>query len=405
MFRDPATDQAYLVTSPSNTRQSVVSSPSFTATDLPGAWPLQSGRRYGGAGLGPDGTLCVKNFENLPGGAYTTNTNTVYMCGKNNGGTWTWNQLVTHYLGVRHAYDYIFPGAINNYAGFVAVAQRDTLANSDGYPNVASGFYMFNGVKYYSTGYDSNATWTEHYIAAPIDDPFKVNTTTVPTKRPTDAFIDSHGYLITSYYITYPDDPSLNGEYVVVTDVHGTILLEKKWSFLQPYGKTIIFEDGGQQLWLIWLNRGSRATQLQVFPIERITSPTFDLNVTDTSGTDVSAAVGSSAIGGTIYLTRERSGTSVSNFVEGLMPMCGEFPDLAGSCNASTLRKIYYFRLRLPGSGIAPPSSAPVITPVADVTPSKTPVLGPGTPQVSAAQFFAIQFDLLVLITLLVTIF
>ena len=116
LLREPTTDAAIVVAWPGSV-PTVHVSPSFSGSVVPGTWqtlPNQA-HNYSGIGIGSDGTLCMKvHYDRNIKGKYTVDTETQYVCGRRKDGAWSWHPQVKQYIGLRHAYDYILPGAFGD---------------------------------------------------------------------------------------------------------------------------------------------------------------------------------------------------------------------------------------------------------------------------------------------------
>ena len=343
LLRDPVSDRAHVITSPNSVR-TVYSSPTFAPVVLPGAWPFSSNasRQYSGAGIGADGTLCFKGYEEAATSPVENLTTRVgYLCGKMSpAGTWTWNAKVEREIGPRYAYDYVFPGVQGGFNGFLATAQRDVHKIAAGWPNSLDN-YIFDGVRFYKTGYASSADWLQSEIVP--QNPPSMTATVAPIQRQYDAYVDSQNRVTVISFREDPADATVRGFYVTVADMNGNVLLNKKWN-LPTYGYVRLFESANNKLWLLWSNSDASATQIFLYPVTVAMAPAFDLQIE--AYTDLSSAAAPYRMRANVFLTVPRGGNQKNNFVDGLMVACGtSYP---AACSGQD--KILYFRIRLPGS-------------------------------------------------------
>jgi hypothetical protein len=341
LLRDPVSDRAHLITSPNSVR-TVYSSPSFAPVVLPGAWPFSSNesRQYSGAGIGADGTLCFKGYEEEATSPVENLTTRVgYLCGKMSpAGTWTWHAKVNRDIGLRYAYDYVFPGVPAGFNGFVATAQRNSHKIASGWPNALDD-YVFDGVRLYKTGYTSDASWRQSEIVPAY--PPSATATAAPVQRQYDAYVDSQNRVTVLSFREDPADASVRGFYVTVSDMNGNVLLNKKWN-VPTYGNVRLFESANNKLWLLWSNSDGRATQIFLYPVTVVMAPAFDLQIS--AYTDLSSAAAPYRMRANVFLAVPRGGNQKNNFVDGLMVACGTtYP---AACSGQD--KILYFRIRLP---------------------------------------------------------
>jgi len=181
-----------------------------------------------------------------------------------------------------------------------------------------------------------------------------VGATAAPMAKLQDAYIDSKGRLFASNHKEDPTDATVYGTYLTVTDPAGNVLFSGKWgSNLQTYGSVRIFEDGKNRLWLLWSNRGSRSSELLLYPIIETASP---LKFTLGAYTDLSKLTFPYALDGTIFMAANRGGNTPGQYVDAIMNACtvpyvsGQLYVNANCYNAdgSGLQRIAYMRIHLP---------------------------------------------------------
>jgi hypothetical protein len=351
LLRDPVTDQAYVVAWP-NSVPTIYASPSYAPVTIPGTWESMSpnSRHYGGVGIAPDGTLCIKASVELPTSVPTTSTNTVYECGKHVSATggWSWQPQVTHYIGLRHAYDYLFPGGFGDASQLVATAQYDLYKDAAGLPNLNTS-YVFNGLRFYATGVGSAASWYQSDPAAPLSEP--VTTVNAPVERPMDNFIDSQRRIWNLYSLSDPSNLTPAGIYLSITDSNGSVIYKQKLA-LPTYGYARHVEDAKGRHWLLYTNQGSQATQFQLYPVT-VNATATPMTVTLGAMVDLSRSVAPYSIQAEPLLSVQRGGQTVGNVLEGEFAACqGTYvsgQSLVCSPNGTTnTQRIFHFRVRLP---------------------------------------------------------
>lgn len=340
LLRDPVSDRAHVVTSPNSVR-TVYSSPDFVPAMIPGVWPFSSNaaRQYSGAGIGQDGTLCYKAYDEGVSVIENANTLISYICGRlNAAGSWKWNAKVDQYIGQRYAYDYLFPGVQAGIDGFVATAQRDVHKIAAGWPSAVDN-YVFDGVRLYRTGYASNAGWSQSEIVPAS--PSLATAPVAPVQRQYDAFVDSGNRMHVITFREHPADARVRGFYITVSDMSGTVILNRKLN-VPEYGFVRLFESSNGRLWLMWAGGDTNATQLFLYPVTVSLSPVFDLLL---SGyTDLSAVVAPYRLQANMFFAVPRGGNQKNNFIDGMVVACGTA--LPAACGGKD--RIFYFRLRMP---------------------------------------------------------
>ena len=354
MVRDPNTDGVYVVAWP-NSVPTVYALPTGTSTVIPGIWQnlTWNSRHYSGTGIGPDGTLCLKTSVELATTTQTNNTETVYECGKFNAASrsWSWNPQVTQWIGLRHAYDLLFPGGFGNNAQLVATAQYDLYKDAAGCPycNTAN-TYVFNGVRFYTTGVANASSWFQADTVVPY--PIPSGATTAPFVRPFDTYVDTNHRVWTGYVVSNPENGTSPGIYLVVSDLSANILYKAQLTALPQYtsGRFRIFQDSKGRFWLLYTNQGSQATQVFLYPVT--VSGTTSLYVQVGAKTDLSNAFVPYSILGTMLLAVPRGGQAIGNSVNAEMVACdGTYvsgQSLNCSPNGSNLQRIFHVRIRLP---------------------------------------------------------
>lgn len=366
LMRDARNDRAYVLAWPSSV-PTIYASPSYTTSQIPGSWQVlgSTARHYGNAGISSDGTVCLKasrEFSTLP---LTSITNTEYACGSfsTSSETWNWSVLVPHNIGRRYAYDYIFPNPSGLASGSMyAASSSDLHKDASDVPNLDPGWgnYVFDGIRFYSTALNSDATWanTDNKISADAAEAWAAATGSkvqAPTMRLHESFIDSRGRIFAGYFAEDPSDSSVRGMYMAVTNSSGSMLFQAKWPRVPTFGATRIFEDSQNRLWLLWNGQGSRSTNVWLYPIIETTNGGV---TTFTTGayTDISASFNPYSIQGSLYLAVPRGGNDKSLFVDAIYNTCwttyqsGVNFDSSKCYNSdrSGRQRVFYTRIRLP---------------------------------------------------------
>ena len=337
LLRNPVTDAVYVIAYP-NGLPAIWSSPSFVQQNIPGSWqqlPNRS-RHYGNAGIGSDGTICLKashEFSSMTTFTQTAATNTDYECTTSTSNSITWGPFISHASGYRHAYDYIFPGIIAG--GFYGSSQSDMYKDAAGYPMLpASTFpYVFNGVRGYSSLDASDSNWMQKDVFVPLTVVNAATATVAPMEKQIEAFVDSKKRAFSIAYTESTDgtSPLLNlGPSLAVTNpTTGASIYSGKLN-LPTYGNSRLLEDAKGNLWVIWTNLGTRESQFVLYKLMETTThgvTTFNLGQSyDLSGTFASFSPGWSytpyAIYGQLYLATPRGGTLASNTIDGYFNTC-----------------------------------------------------------------------------------
>lgn len=365
LLRDQrSSDRAYVVAWP-NSVPTVFTSPSYAPVAFPGTWRVLPAkfRQYTNSGIAADGTLCLKSNNELATLIQTSYVEMDYECGKTDNANlttvmWTWGGQQKHIYGLRHNYDYIFPNPPLRTPGMHGVAQKDLYKTASDVPNLdTSKFpYVYNGAHAYSTSISSD-TYVDKVAVKPV--PVPDGATVAPIAKLMDSFIDSKGRMFSSYHREDPNNSSVFGTYLVVQDAAGNIIYDQKWSSaLETYANVRMFEDSLNRVWLIWSNRGSKYSQIRLYPVTESGSGStlaFTLGAFTDVGGGLSAPY---ALDGNIYLANVRAGTSKSLTVDFVFNACTETydPNLAynnSNCyhsDRSGLMRVFYGRIRLPGS-------------------------------------------------------
>ncbi|RFP12390.1 hypothetical protein D0T25_24965 [Duganella sp. BJB488] len=359
LLRDPRDDRAYVMAWPGSV-PTAYAGPTYNSAKVPGSWQILPSkyRQYGNVGIGPDGTVCLKASREINVLPVTSQDKTEYACGKYDAATklWTWRAQVSSYIGLRHTYDYLFPNPRGLDQGLYGTAQRDLHKSASNVPllDPARPPYVYDGARTYSGKFGvlptSPDTFAQFDHIQPI--PAPVGATAAPMAKLTDAYMDSKNRIFSSHHKEDPLDSTVYGTYLTVSSPSGQVLYSAKWAGLEIYGATRIFEDAKGRLWLLWSNRGSRTSEIRVYPIIETTSPT--LKFTLGPYFDLSKQLGTYALDGTIFIAAPRGGNAPSLYVDAIMNACtAQYvpPNVIGSCynaDGSGLQRVVYLRIRLP---------------------------------------------------------
>ncbi len=350
LLRDPISDLAHVVAWPDSI-PTAYTTPGFVGQVIPGNWQRlgTASRHYGNAGIGSDGTLCLKASAELASIVPTTRTVTQVTCGRHNqtGGGWAWNSPFSVDTGLRRAYDYLFPGAFGIASQMVATSQLDLYKTAAGTPTlfVAAGNYVFNGISVYNSPVTSSAGWRMEDLVAPR--PVQATATSAPVERQNDAYVDRRNQLVTTFWLDDPAAPSDSGHHLLVTDARNARLFGGRLTQLPRYGHARVFDDSQGRLWLLWTNLGTQKTQVELYRVQQQGS-----GVALSDRVDLSGQFEPYAIQGAPLIAVPRGGQAIGNALDGLMFACdGVFQSnrLNACYPASTNRqRVVYFRLTLP---------------------------------------------------------
>ncbi|MES2159780.1 MAG: hypothetical protein V4476_01380 [Pseudomonadota bacterium] len=368
LLRDPRDDRAYVVAFPDGT-PSIYASPTFAPVKIPGAWQAlpATARHYGGAGIGvADATLCVKASHEFPVLPITGTTNTEYACGQYSPTTkaWTWSELLTRNIGLRHGYDIIIPNPSKLAAGMYGYAQRDLYKDAAGIPALdPSAFpYVFNGVRRYK-GNSRGTNVANTFSSGEVVPPLVKNSLVVsapPQLRLLDAMIDSKGRKIITYYQDDPLQPTLRSRKIVVLDADAadtTLANINGGTTLPPYGGSRVVEDPKGRLWVLWTAAGSAGPNVRVFPLtETPKTATTPAQFALGAYTELGAAFMPYSIDGYPMVASTRGGNANSYYIDLLYDACHLTYQKGISFNTSLCydrtkgekQTVIYGRIRLP---------------------------------------------------------
>lgn len=296
LLRHEPSDTSHIFAWPLSILTAYKSTDSFVsgATVLSGSWQIfgtNSSRHYSNFGIGLDGTAGIKATVEQAATYATQNTRTDYATGTYNSGTgaWSWNSAIQHTVGSRYAYDYIFPnpgGIIAN--GIIGVSAHDVYYRVAGYAkatdvppgawNPANGDYVFNGAKIWNSSLASD-TYSE-MILGDIPDLSPIASSSAPTVRVSDSYIDSAGRLFVIYHVQA--DPTATiplgfylsirtglGSQTQLINISDGITIS---GFRQSGGACRLHEDAVGRMWLLWAVQGPLFTYFRLYQLESSTS-------------------------------------------------------------------------------------------------------------------------------------
>ncbi len=359
LLRDPVHDTLLVVAWP-NGLPGIWHGPAFNQQAIPGSWQQLkiTERHYDGVGIGSDGTLCLKASHEYfpPGVPQTLITDTDYICGKNNGSAYVWGNYNAVSTNYRHAYDYLYPSVKTPQGvGLLAISQRDLYKDAAGISKMAGFPYVFNGTKIWWSDPNANPVTINSVVnVAPLSCPSGV--TAAPERRMHESYLDSKGRLFIGYLeIDTSVSPAKQQLFLAVADsATGNDFFTSNMG-LPPYGSIRIYQGANGRLWLLWSNKGTRYTQMVLYPlVETGTGNTASFSL----GTkyDLSGAFAPYAIDGNTFIAVPRGGSAPANVIDGIMGACtvsyttGIDYSTANCYNAdnSGNAKVFYFRIQLP---------------------------------------------------------
>jgi len=360
LMRDARNDRAYVLSWP-NSVPTIYSSPGYNGSVIPGNWQnLPSSRHYGNSGISKDGTICLKASHEFATKPYTSVTNTEYACGSfsDTSQTWSWSDYVSRYIGLRYAYDYIFPNPEGLAQGMYATSSSDLYKDASDFPNLDPnyGTYVFDGIRVYASSLNTDATWLNTDSKIPATSSLTSSGVVLaPYMRVHESLVDSKGRIFTNYYADNPYDTSVRSMYVSVANASGSVLFQSKWTAVPTFGTTRLIEDSQNRLWLLWTGQGSSATQVWLYPIIESSSGG---NISFTTGkyTDLSAAFNPYSIQGSLFVAAPRGGNDKSLYIDAIYNTC--WTTYQANTNFSNSQcynsdnsghqRVFYARIRLP---------------------------------------------------------
>jgi hypothetical protein len=260
VVRDPKSDTAHVISFPSGV-PTIMSAPAFApAVIRSGEWPAADGA-YKSAGIGKDGTLVLKDiYDRYSSGIATKDTETVWASGKWGGSAWSFNPVVRQYIGERHCYSYVLPGAFGIGSEFVDVSERDVRKEVAGLPNLNTN-YAWDGVRLHRSSVTSTSGWGTVDIMPKRTEP-STTTTSAAFMYFMDVLADSKGRLLTLHRVSDPaGGPS--GTFLTVNDGAGNRLYQAPLSYQS--GNPRMFEDGKGRLWVLVQGWGSSGADMRLF--------------------------------------------------------------------------------------------------------------------------------------------
>lgn len=353
LLRDPTTDAAMVVAWPGS-RPTIYSLPSMKATTIPGSWQVmpQTSRHYTAAGIGADGTLCLKASVELPTDVPTSNTATVFTCGKP--ATSAWFDQQTKHIGERYAYDYLFPTEMQGAQWLAASAQRDLYKLAAGLPSLSPASYVFDGIRGWSTAAANVTQWSQGELVAPLASP-STTATSASTQNQIDALLDSRGRMLTLHFTVSPSDHALDGFHLTVASTDGRQAKTVRLATLPTYGSARLFEDSKHRLWLLYSNAGTQATQFVLYRLNESSANPMESTLSVGDKVDFGSSVWPHLIVGTPTLAVSRGGNDIGLRIQGAINVCANTFDGPISprsdcygANPASGQRMLRFSIRLP---------------------------------------------------------
>lgn len=301
----------------------------FSGVKVPN-WPMTSGynhpRQYGGAGIGPDGTVCLKaSMETtvVPGQSSTLTTKSALSCGLVGAATVGWQTwpYVTPTYRERHAYDYVHP-KWDGSPVVLAAAQRDVEIG-------LTGTYSFNGVEKWVANL-SGSTATSFDAST-----FYPNTSTATdTVKEVDNIILANGLMMSVVWHDPARTWSLKVQDLATGQFTDTAL------GLPSYGYARVVEPFAGQPYIVWTNRGPSQSQAAIYGLTLDTSNgvRYVLNPNYQSIAGIYSA--GQMISGPIYVAARRGGTKLSSTIDAFFLSCA-----TDGCPNYSDGSIYHFEL------------------------------------------------------------
>lgn len=344
LLRDPATDRAVVLAWPGSV-PTTYTSPDWRAQRVDGQWAAlgDGSRHYAATGISPNGHLCLKATVERGG---TGRTSVSYACGRWRKDRWDWGDQEDLDVGPRLAYDYLFPS--NEGDEITSVAQLDVHRDVVQRPGLDQP-WVFNGVRAVRAPVGGGREARREDLAGPV--PIHREARRAPVQRQSDALIDTRGRLVSLQYVQDTEGQLPAGFHASVGPADGSEPARRTHlDELPTYGQLRVYEDARRRLWLLWTNRGSRHSQVRLFPVRIEAGGRLAVG----GSQDLGDALGDEAIDGAPYLVVPRGGNPRLPSIEGLLAVC-ETPYQPGqdyrseSCYSSPRsQRVMHFRIRLP---------------------------------------------------------
>lgn len=366
LIRDPLTDKAHVLAWPAGI-PTITTFPDAIPNVIPGSWGVYppTARHYAALGVASDGTTCLKASKELYREQSTLRTSVEYECGTYSSATkaWNWSPFVSHYVGPRFTYDYIFPAPQGLSRAIYGMATSDLYKEVTEVPDLdtAYGNYVFNGIRAYSMSIDSDRVWSNRDIRIARNAPKEKALDTkvsAPAMRLQDALIDSQGRSFSAFFVDDSSAPGVRGLFLAVSDRSGALVFESKLK-LPNYGYVRLYEDAKNRMWLLWCATGSQASQFYLYPIIESAKPpssgspaAFELG----KYTDLSASFSSYVLYDNLYLAVPRGGNDRSQYLDVIFNACSsqyvkgtafDGTQCYGADGAGRQR-VFYMRIALP---------------------------------------------------------
>jgi hypothetical protein len=339
LLMDPATQYTTIISYPNGVPVVSSSSNGFTQPQVvdksPGGWPVvakyKTPREYGGAGIGKDGTMCVKASRE-PTDTYHTYTDMI--CGKYDAtGNVAWGARQEWYIGDRHAYDYLFPGGPGGMGSVVATSQRDVcVLNSQG-----TCTYSFNGVQEWDAVLSGTALG--NYSSTVL---FPTTASASDTVRQVDSLVTTNSLLMSVAQIQ-PGGTGNSTLQLRVMDLSTKQVTVSKLPSNITAGWVRLMEPHSGVFYLLWTNLGPTQSQAYLYAVKK--NATTGVYEVDTSTyQDIGPTIYhlNRMIQGPVYISAPRGGTLASrNVVDAFFLTCG-----AVSCGQDEAESLYHFTMK-----------------------------------------------------------
>jgi hypothetical protein len=343
--RGKTVEDVYLLLDPVTQRKTVIaypkgipaaySSPGYAMSTIDASWPVVSGykqtRQYGGAGVGADGTMCVKASHEL---SSTYDTHTVLVCGKyNSSGVLQWgSQTQSHFESSqsrdRHAYDYIYPGGTGSMPEVLATAQRDVLISG-------TSSYSFNGVEKWDAGISGTSITSFNSSLF-----YPQSSNNYDVRQESDSLVMSNSLVLSAVRIQPQGSQSSTWALTVLNLQTG--LFTDTALPLPTSGYVRLMEPYPGHLYLLWTNRGA-SSEARIYQLTKDTSNGVRY-LLNTNYQDISSQLfsGGRMIKDAVYISAPRGGTTASrNVVDAFFLTCSD-----NVCANYTPMSLYHFVLQ-----------------------------------------------------------
>jgi hypothetical protein len=248
LLRDPISDSAHVIAFPNKVPTIHSSTNAFKPITIPG-WSGKDINIYNSAGIGPDGRLVLKLYHDRKDPDLDISTDLLFISGKFNGTSWNFTPVYSRYIGPRHVYDYIFPGAFGDLNAFAATTMRDMNNRVAGLPNLIAN-YVWDGLRQYNMKINDPSSMVADYNI-PIGTPPSTTTTVANWMGQNDTFIDSRRRMLNFTRINDPKNPPAQTRFTVTNNMGDYLHRSVPTADGTIGGGGIrIIEDAKKRLWI-----------------------------------------------------------------------------------------------------------------------------------------------------------